>query len=801
MVRRQRKTCRWPITALNVLLLQTLLVSAGHAGSVTGAADGSAASPALLPEGNDQFDNLGASDLYLDVTVNGQHMGLAHMGYRDGQIWAGLATMRELGFNLPLGTPDPVNLQSLKGLQTNYDSSHQSLTLLAPLSLLKLSTTVLGGANSSRPIATASPGLLLNYNLYGTYGTQGTNSLSAFTELRAFNSWGVLSSTSLAQSIQDAQGQRTNSNVRLDTSWSLSFPESLVTLRVGDTLTDALTWSRSTRIGGIQVGTNFGLQPYLVTAPLPAFFGSATLPSDVQLYVNGLRQFSGQIPAGPFQLNTLPNINGAGNAQVVLTNALGQTTTLNFSLYGEHQLLQQGLTDWSGELGYVRENYGIDSFDYGHDPVGSGTWRYGVTNKFTMEAHAELTPGLSNAGVGGNLLLGDAGGVVSAAVAHSENQGQSGGQYAVGYSWNSANWGLGANGQRATGSYRDVASLYGSPTPRSTAQAYVSYNFQRLGAISTSFLQLSYPQQPSSRYATLSWFKSLRNDLTFNLSYNQDLNNSRDRIIYATVTLSLDHNRLVTGSLQHTSTGTSTVVSALQSLPSEGGLGWRASLSQGDNLNGGQGELDYLGRYGQVQAGAYDVGNVSYGYAGAVGAVVLMGGDVFASRQITDGFAVVSTDGVANVPVNLQNNLVGTTDSHGMLLITPLNSYQANKVSIDPMNLPADVAVSRVEASATPTDHAGTLVRFGITPIRAAVITLVDAQGKSLPLGSQVQLHDHGGEPALVGFDGVVYLDTLGDHNQLDVQTPDGTCRASFDFPKAGGIPQIGPLTCKKATP
>ncbi len=88
--------------------------------------------------------------------------------------------------------------------------------------------------------------------------------------------------------------------------------------------------------GACWFGTDFALQPYRITAPLPAFFGSATLPSDVELYVNGVRQYSGNVPAGPFQLNTIPNISGAGNAQVVLTDAaLGRATTLNFSLATE----------------------------------------------------------------------------------------------------------------------------------------------------------------------------------------------------------------------------------------------------------------------------------------------------------------------------------------------------------------------------------------------------------------------------------------------------------------------------------
>ena len=165
--------------------------------------------------------------------------------------------------------------------------------------------------------------------------------------------------------------------MRLDTSWSQSFPDKLITVSAGDILTGALSWTRSTRLGGLQIGTNFDLQPYRSTTPLPLFFGEATLPSVVELYVNGLKQYSGDVPAGPFELNTAPSFSGAGTAQLVVTDALGQSSILNFSLYDVHRLLQPGLTDWSAELGVVRENYGFGSFDYGSEIAASGTWRYG----------------------------------------------------------------------------------------------------------------------------------------------------------------------------------------------------------------------------------------------------------------------------------------------------------------------------------------------------------------------------------------------------------------------------------------
>lgn len=93
-----------------------------------------------------------------------------------------------------------------------------------------------------------------------------------------------------------------------------------------------------------------------------------------------------------------------------------------------------------------------------------------------------------------------------------------------------------------------------------------------------------------------------------------------------------------------------------------------------------------------------------------------MGGGLFAAREINNGFAVVSTDGVPDVPVKLQNNLIGRSDDRGLLLVTPLNSYQKNLISIDPMDLPANMRIARVEANATPADRSGALVSFGITP-------------------------------------------------------------------------------------
>lgn len=798
MARRPRKRSRWPIALAESLLLPCLIAIATRAMAVDLDRGASAADGAVLSLGPaGAMAAIDATDLYLDLTLNGTHRGLVHFGYRGGKLFASREALEQLGFALPADSPDPVRLDSLPGVQVSYDAQQQTATLTVPLKLLHLATNVINTRGLAMPHASASPGALVNYNLYATHDTQGNATASAYTELRLFGGAGVLSSTGMTQADRTESDWHGRS-VRLDTTWTHSFPGHMLTLAVGDTLTGGTSWSRPTRVGGVQIGTNFALQPYRITAPLPQFLGQATLPSQVELYVDGMKQYSGQVPVGPFQLNAVPGINGAGNAQLVLTDALGRVTTVDFALYDTQQLLQPGLNDWSTGFGFVREDYGLRSFSYSRDPMASGSWRRGLTDQFTAGAHAEMTRGLANAGVGGDWLIGTAG-VLSGSVARSSYHGLNGSQLSLGYQWINNRFNFSAQGTRSSRGYRDVAALYGSPSPRLSASAQAGISTGTLGNFGISYVHLRYLDQ-TSRYASGYWYRSLGRTASLSLNLNLNLDVSRDRSVFLSFSLSLDDRTYVSTSLDHQGSGNMVGSSIIRSLPTEGGFGWRAQTQQGEGNRTGLAEMDYLGRYGQALAGVMRFSGDSTVYAGGNGALVLMGGSAFAARSIYEGFALVSTDGIPDVPVKLENNPIGHTDAHGLLLVTPLNAYQNNKLSIDPMQLPADVRVGRVDVQATPPDRAGTLVSFGLKPIRAASVLLCDTAGKPLPLGSQVRVHGQDAEAVMVGFDGAVYLDTLDEHNVLDVGLPDGgSCTTSFDYRKQGnGIPQIGPFTCTK---
>ena len=108
-----------------------------------------------------------------------------------------------------------------------------------------------------------------------------------YTEQRYFDPHGTLNNTGTAY-----LGGRADRYIRYDTYWTHSDQDTLRTLRVGDTITSSLNWSRSVRVAGIQWGRNFALRPDLVTFPVSSLSASSVVPSSVSLYVNGVQQYS-----------------------------------------------------------------------------------------------------------------------------------------------------------------------------------------------------------------------------------------------------------------------------------------------------------------------------------------------------------------------------------------------------------------------------------------------------------------------------------------------------------------------------
>ena len=244
------------------------------------------------------------------------------------------------------------------GARVNFDAATQHADVTLPPEAF-LPTVRLASVADQPRVTTPTPGGFLNYDLYGESSSERT-SLGGIVEAGLFTPHGVGTSTLLSR---DDDGGR--SAVRLETTWTLDLPERLATLRLGDAISASGAWGRSVRFGGIQFGTNFATQPTLVTTPMLAARGSAIVPSTVDVFVNGAQVASQDVPPGPFTIDHVPSISGAGQMQIVITDALGRQQVLSQPYSTGPALLRAGLNEYSVELGSMREDYGYASNVYG----------------------------------------------------------------------------------------------------------------------------------------------------------------------------------------------------------------------------------------------------------------------------------------------------------------------------------------------------------------------------------------------------------------------------------------------------
>ncbi|TIU32387.1 MAG: fimbrial biogenesis outer membrane usher protein, partial [Mesorhizobium sp.] len=367
-------------------------------------------------------------DLYLEVFINDVSTELigTFTQLPDGGFAATPDELTQVGLKPVESAADGnglIRLDRLPGVSDRIDEATQRLYVTTTNEGRAARIVDVGGGEKEDRIQPQSGyGAVLNYSLFASSNQLFEKDVDLFQgisggfDARLFSPFGTLSQNFIAGYSDGEFGGFT----RLNTTWSYSDPKRLMTYRVGDFISGGLSWTRPVYLGGIQAERNFALRPDLVTLPLPSFGGTAAVPSTLEVYTQNVRTYTGNIPAGPYQITNLPVFAGAGEAQVVLRDSLGRETTTRLPFYTSSDMLGQGLLDFSAEIGFPRRNFGIESDDYDSRVFGVATARYGLTNWLTLEGHAEGGEDLINGGVGAAFPLGPYG-AASVAVAGSHH--------------------------------------------------------------------------------------------------------------------------------------------------------------------------------------------------------------------------------------------------------------------------------------------------------------------------------------------------------------------------------------------
>jgi outer membrane usher protein len=131
--------------------------------------------------------------------------------------------------------------------------------------------------------------------------------------------------------------------------------------------------------------------------------------------------------------------------------------------------------------------------------------------------------------------------------------------------------------------------------------------------------------------------------------------------------------------------------------------------------------------------------------------------------------------------------------------------YDSNHLAIDPLGLPATMAISNTSVNVSPQARAGVLAKFDIASFNGAQLRLVDEKGRPIQPGARATLTQTG-KQYVIGYDGLTFIDDLKPQNHLLAQwnTPKGSASCELDVPFAPtakhALDTLGPFVCKSVT-
>ncbi len=707
------------------------------------------------------------------VVVNGVDQG-DHFFQQDaaGGIWSTPATLKELeirGITMLDSRPagKPVSLADL-GSEMTYklDPDGNELKLNVnpdrlPAQQLRLTEEQ---RNNSEMLYYNSA--FLNYHIsYGWAQQGGVRTVSVPLELGM--RLGSLFFLSNGDYSSDTKGRKHWTRTQSKMIWD--DPGHLVRAVVGDIMSSTGEAGIGGMLGGVTVAREFGLNPYLVHSPRSAFNIMVPTVSDVEVYINGVLIKQEHVLPGPLTLSDPPFFGGRSEVEIVIRDAFGRETRHTLPYYYSSQLLSTELSDFSFSVGVPQSQNARGELNYAGSPVFLGYYRKGLSDWLTAGLHSAYSGGAINAGLSMDMITGNVGemNLLLSGSRDGVGRGMTGTMHYSLTAWDIISPSIFASASSA--SYHTVFdTATATQRPLREMGASVGMNLFVLGNVSGRYRQRWLQNGVRRRDVSAVYSTRLGGiNLTLSGNWQRDSATLHTKENYALginynfkngVSLTLNGNRndgVLSGSLQ---------IQLNPPLAEGFGYSLQSSKSKGSKSFDSSAHLIWKNRYNElefIRSGDRKSGN--YTVSGA-GALALVGGDMYLSRPINDGFAVVQTGDMPDMPVTYSGQTVGVTNSKGKLLVPNLISYNDNNISIDPGNMPMGYQVDATRRSISVPHRSGAVVKFDVHKIQTVEGKLFIRDGKSEQAAAYYGLEllrDGKKTTAIVGYGGAFYIENM----------------------------------------
>lgn len=554
----------------------------------------------------------------------------------------------------------------------------------------------------------------------------------------------------------------------------------------------------SVPFNGVKLASSDDMVPYYDRAFVPAIRGIANSVAQVEVRQNGYLIYSTEVPAGTFELTDVPAAQGE-TLDVTVREDNGAEQHFSVPYNTPAISLKEGRLKYELTGGTYRP-YSRSAKD---DSFGQATLIYGFNDTLTGYTGLQVSEKYQSGAAGLGFNLYDYG-AVSVDGIYSKNrysENKTGSAFRVRYNklidTTNTSFAL-ASYQYASRSYStfddamELGQSYSSGKRKNDFSISIRQELSDYGNLNLSYSKTTFWDKKDESYANLNYDSSLFGYVGFSLGWSRVLEayrNTREDIYSATFSIPLSRftGRKLNANMRYQiinerDNSVSNSLS-LNGNAYENRLSWNISQgtnSRNHNNNRTSANASFKHSFGTVN-GMYNYSPFSTQFGGGMnGSVILHEHGLTFGQPVYDSAALVDTNGESGIKITNKSGV--QTDNNGYAVVTPLNTYRMNDISIKQARLQSKSDFKQTVTSVVPTSKALVYAGFKSVTGEKGLFKLKDKNDKPLPFGAMVSVIDQD-NAGVIGDEGQVYLSGLKESGVIKVRWGSGinqTCSIPY---------------------
>ncbi|EOZ4200331.1 fimbria/pilus outer membrane usher protein [Escherichia coli] len=570
-------------------------------------------------------------------------------------------------------------------------------------------------------------------------------------------------------------------------------------LIIGDFLTkNNLFYSSSLR--GVALSTDESMIPGRLRNNSPVIRGVAKSQAHVEVEYNGYIIYAKTVDAGIFEFDDLPDVGSEGTYKVTVYESDGTKNIIMIPFIQAPLSLKKGFSTYSINLGRYRGN----SFKEIGPTIFDASYSYGINEYVTLSTSLQFSDIYEAYAAGLSFSLGSFGALslegtnASAKEYGDKKEVKNGSSVTLKYSKDFQDIGTDlylANHSYNSKNYRTLNDVYevldSETVSDSNRKNSTSIGINKLvndyGGLRLSYNVDRYWDGNKNKYFDIS-FNGVFKGITYSLGYNENSDKYRknNHVFSASINVPfrMDNDQFISTNYRYnngTSQGETHSV-GVSGTSLNNSLSWYVNQRyNNERYYGFSGNSTLRHQYGYIGIGASTDRNSNAYNADVGGGILYTKHGLTFGQEITQSSAVLVAEGASDVPVLGASGV--KTNSQGRALVTGLQPYRENILSLDPLETPEDVEILQTDIKVIPTKGAIVEGKFRTSEGQKSLVRITTSNNSNIPFGSIVTLKGDNNNAGIVGDNGEVFLTGLPKSGVLEVKwghDRDDTCSVSF---------------------